>query len=607
MAAGGLAPMTRAPVVLLLASLLLLTGLAGCIAGEEELPEQSVDDPSPSAVQGLDALTEPIYETVVRTAHTIQGEVQGHETEEIWLDVYRPEEAEEGTVPTILVFTPYQALGDAFGAFGALEGEPNVPPEQAPYSPGLVDFYVPRGYAVAFADVRGNHNSGGCIDQSGPGQWWDGHFTIEWLASQGWSNGKVGMWGVSYDGETQVSTALTNPPSLATIVPIASVQSQYQYLYYNGVPYDFQGASTMAAYLGISLIPGTDPNAATTYHERFACHPENFQAALDLSGDWSEYWEERAYHKLNHEVTNTSVLHIHGLQDWNVKPDHIDPQFANWNTEKRAIYGQWGHATPDREDWGEDEGILHRWFDHYLHGIDTGLLDELPPVLAEDTEDRWYGLDALVSDQAPTLPLHLSADLQLAESEAEAGSITIHDYPRDQAGSPIQLWELDTAVETAGSTVTDHPAAVEWLTPELEEELVLTGRPTLTLNATTEDTSTHWVAHIYILHPDGSYELINRAYQDTRHLDGLDQPAELTPGEPYQLEMTFFPQMDVVPAGAQLALWLTNDDHWVHQDTTYTMSTLELGPSAVLELPLLSAEASQVPEDTLADPSTLPS
>ncbi|MDX1611621.1 MAG: CocE/NonD family hydrolase [Candidatus Thermoplasmatota archaeon] len=581
---------------LLVTALTLLAGLAGCIGQGDDLSPTSQETP---VRQGLDALTEPVFDTILRTAHTIQGEVQGHETEEIWLDIYRPEGASEGTVPTILVFTPYQALGDARGVTDAAQGEPNVPPEEQPYNEDLVDFFVPRGYAVAFADVRGNHNAGGCIDQSGEGQWWDGHYTIEWLADQPWSNGKVGMIGVSYDGETQVSTALTNPPSLATIVPIASVQSQYQYLYYHGVPYNMQGVSTMAAYLAISAIPGTDPQAATTYHERFTCHPENFEAALDLSGDWSPYWEERAYFKQNAQVTNTSVLHIHGLQDWNVKPDHIDPQFENWNTEKRAIYGQWGHAWPQRDDWAGDEGILHRWMDHHLLGTDTGLMDELPPVLAQDTDERWHALDALVDDAAPTARFQLDAGMALVTERAEAGELILHDYPRDQAPSPIERRAISDAVNQAGSAVTGHETSALWTSEAMAEELVLTGRPTLTLNVSTTEESTHWAAHLVLIHEDGTQEVINRAYQDTRHLDGLDDPKPLTPGEPYQLTLTFFPQMDVIPAGSQLALWLSNDDSWVHQDDTYAMSTLELGPGAVLELPLIQPDAGSVPGDTL--------
>lgn len=582
--------MPRATAVLT-AILLLATGLAGCL-GSEDLSSQGADQPPAD----LDELTQPIYDTLVREQMTYQGGGD-QDTPELWMDIYRPETEGNVTVPTILVMTPYQSLGDALGAAGAAsQGEaPPVPPEGSPYDPGLVDFFVPRGYAVAFADVRGNHNSGGCIDQSGPEQWEDGYITVQTLAEQPWSNGKVGMYGVSYDAETQITTALLNPPALKTIVPIASVDSQYEYIYYRGVPYEGQGAGTMGGYLAISAVPGTDPNAATTYHERFTCQPENLEQAMDLSGDWDPYWEDRAYWKLASQ-SNVSMLRVHGLQDWNVKPNHIDPLTEAWGgSPVRAIYGQWGHATPDRDDWAGQGGILHRWYDHHLMGIDTGIVDELPPVLIEDTEETWTAIDAFPATEHDELRLQLGADGALTPSDAERGEAIVHDYPQEQASTS----GADGPFETAGQAATGHRANLTFTTGTFDEATVLTGRPVVRLNASTDAESTHWVAQLYLVEEDGTRTWINRGYQDTRHLDGVDQPKALEPGEPYRLTVTMFPQNDVVPAGAHLELVLTNDDGWVHQDDTFATSTLELGPGAVLELPLMHGDATEIPEDSL--------
>lgn len=579
----------------LLALLMVTTGLAGCIASDEALDPQA---DQPGAGDPVANLTQAVYEEVTRSSHVVQDEVNGEQTEETWVDIYRPAKADHA-VPVILVFTPYQALGDALGAPGMVaDGEAPVPPEQSPYDPGLVEFFVPRGYAVAFADVRGNHNSGGCIDQSGPGQWRDGYAVVEFLGTQDWSNGNVGMYGVSYDGETQITTALLNPPHLKTIVPIASVDSQYEYMYNHGVPYELGGAGTMAAYLAISAVPGTDPNAATSYHERFTCQPENLQAALDLSGDWSAYWEDRAYFKLAGQ-SNVSMLRVHGLADWNVKPDHIDPLTNAWGGEpKRAIYGQWGHATPDRDDWDGQGGILHRWYDHFLYGKDTGIVDALPPVLVEDTEDAWRGIDAFPPRNTTHFDLALSGDGRLAREDAQPGNATIHDYLQGTQGAGADAL-VSQATTTAGENATGHPAELVFETPPMEEAIVLTGRPTVTFTATTDAESTHWVAHLERVASDGSSEWINRGYQDTRHRNGVDDPAPLTTGEAYELSVEMYPQTDVIQQGEALRLVLTTNDAWVHQDTTYATSTVQLGPSSVLSLPLMPADAVDVPADSL--------
>jgi X-Pro dipeptidyl-peptidase len=580
----------REGALLLVAAGLLLVG-AGCLGDEAPV------DQARNGEEVASNATEPVYEDRTRSEHVIQGEVQGHETEEIWLDVYRPAEADH-EVPVILVMTPYQSLGDAgSAAASAEEGQPaSAPPEQAPYDGGLVDFFVPRGYAVAFADVRGNHNAGGCIAQSGEDQWWDGYYTVEWLADRNWSNGQVGMYGVSYDGETQLTTALLSPPSLATIVPIASVDSQYGYLYYEGVPYELQGASTMAAYLAISAVPGTHPNAAETYPERFTCQPRNLQHALDLSGDWNDYWDERAYWQRAPD-SNVSMLRVHGFQDWNVKPDHLDPSSPRWGGEpQREIYGQWSHATPDRDDWDEQGGILHQWYDRFLYGMDNRIVDELPPVLAEDTAERWHGVDRFHETGIERV-YRLSADGRLVTGEAQAGEATIHDHPRGTQGVGGEA-VTDEAVQAAANA-SGTPTRLVFETSELDEELVVAGRPQLTLEAATEAESTHWVMHLERVDENGTSEWINRGYQDTRHRDGLEDPQPLEPGEPYNLSIEGYPQLDVLEPGDKLRLVLTNQDDWVHQDTTYAESTVWLGPEAELRLPLLPADATRIGADTL--------
>jgi X-Pro dipeptidyl-peptidase len=572
---------------LLIVGLVLgLVAVTGCLGTADDLSSASTDE-EPQA-----NLTEPVFDDVQRSEHVIQGEVDGEETEEIWLDVYRPADADR-EVPVILVMTPYQSLGDALGAAG---GEASANPSEQPYDADLVDFFVPRGYAVAFADVRGNHNSGGCIDQSGEDQWRDGYFTVEWLADRAWSNGNVGMHGISYDGETQLTTALLNPPSLATIVPVASVDSQYAYLHYEGVPYELQGAGTMGGYLAISAVPGTHPNAATSYPERFTCQPDNVQRALDLSGDWNAYWDERAYWKKASQ-SNVSMLRVHGFQDWNVKPDHIDPSSQRWGGEpQREIYGQWNHAFPDREDWAGQGGILHRWYDHFLYETETGIVEDLPPVLAEDTAEGWHGLEAFPPNGS-RVELQLGADDSLVRSGAPAGEATLYDLPRGGQGTGAGS-AADPMVTTAGDRA-GTPTRLVFETEPLEEDLVLAGRPTVTFEATTDAESTHWVAHLERVTEDGEASWINRGYQDTRHRAGLDDPQPLEPGEPYDVAIEMFPQTDAVHAGEQLRLVLTNQDGWVHQDTTYAQSTVQLGPEATLELGLLSDEATPYREDAL--------
>lgn len=575
------------------AAVLLAAAVAGCV---------DEDDPSPPAPGGTGAregLTEAVHDVGPHLDHTFVGTTGV----QLYVDFVLPEPLPEGGAPVILVFTPYQS---ADGSVDPGEGQPVG--DDPPYNEGLVATFVPYGYAVAFADVRGNHNAGGCIDQTGPEQWQDGYDYVEWLGTQDWSNGKVGMYGASYDGETQFTTAMMAPPHLATIVPVASVSNQYEWSFYQGVPYELQPFVGMFSYFTGSAVPSTRPQDAALYPEKAECQAQQFTAGTDFSGDHTTFWKERDYRPMAKQI-QASVLHVHGLADWNVRPIHIDPLFNDIDAEKRAIFGQWGHAYPDRDDW---QDLLHAWYDHFLFGRDNGILDKLPPVLIEDSTGQWHGIGSFPPQDATWLELELSADGTLTlPGGAQAGDLMVTDYPSEvltDPGAPRPFPD--------GTLLQDPSERVfTWTTPT---DLHVVGRPEVHLNLSTDTTSTHWVALLEWGTPDCPYATNptsengcpnsgNAGYQDTRHRAGFDAPSDLTPNEKYGLTVRMYPQYDVIPAGSEVRLVLTNNDGHVSQDNTFARNTVHLGSGqGLLRLPLHGGGV-PLPEDTLPDVFPLPS
>ncbi|MEJ7570145.1 MAG: CocE/NonD family hydrolase [Gaiellaceae bacterium] len=129
-------------------------------------------------------------------------------------DVYRPARDGElvpGRYPTIVCLTPYD------------KGERRYTE--------VADFFVPRGYAVVLQDLRDRHRSEGTDEyfhSVTPHTGEDGYDTIEWIAAQGWSNGRTGMVGSSYAGITQIRTALERPPHLTAIWPDVSPTNTFE-------------------------------------------------------------------------------------------------------------------------------------------------------------------------------------------------------------------------------------------------------------------------------------------------------------------------------------------------------------------------------------------
>ena len=120
-------------------------------------------------------------------------------------DVYRPArdgELVEGRYPTILCRTPYDKTDKRYSE--------------------IADFFVPHGYSVCLQDVRDRYRSEGTgeyFHAATPHEGEDGYDTVEWVAGQRWSNGRVGTVGSSFAGITQVRMALERPPHLAAIWP----------------------------------------------------------------------------------------------------------------------------------------------------------------------------------------------------------------------------------------------------------------------------------------------------------------------------------------------------------------------------------------------------
>jgi putative CocE/NonD family hydrolase len=138
----------------------------------------------------------------------------------LYADVYRP--MQPGRYPVIVGRTPYSTERHA------------TPVYQYPHGYEAPLFFARRGYVFVYQDIRGRHES--------EGKWEpfrndinDGYDTIEWAAVQPWSNGKVAMQGLSYEGTVQWRAAMSRPPHLVTIVPsVASTSPYHDWVTQNG-------------------------------------------------------------------------------------------------------------------------------------------------------------------------------------------------------------------------------------------------------------------------------------------------------------------------------------------------------------------------------------
>jgi X-Pro dipeptidyl-peptidase len=455
--------------------------------------------------------------------------------------VVRPPVA--GPVPVVLQVTPY------YGGGSPVDGDTHLLGR-------IADELVPRGYAFGLVSVRGTGNSEGCFSIGGPSEARDTAAVVEHYAAQPWANGRVGLVGVSYDGTTPQDAWVEAPPSLATIVPIAGISDLYKYNFVNGVPIVVQGFAFNTYYWGlvglspVGLSGGEqirDPVSVPGAVAGEVC-PEQVWVqeggvSSTVDGDKDGYWQLRDFHRellASPDRERASVFYVHGLADWNVKPHNMEDWLEAVQATGvpfKAWLGQWGHAYPDRADWWT---VLAAWFDQFLKGRDTGILDAPEVQVKTDRGDwrhekRW---PPAKQDGLRELVLYPSAGGVLGASPG-GGEASYYDY-QGRLATPLEQ-------TVAG------PDRVVFVSAPLAKDLHLGGLPRFEGTVTASGHRASLMLTLLERTPAGDRSL-NYAAQSLNHAASLAGGATSVAGIPQPVAVDFFPQDDVVRAGSRLVL-----------------------------------------------------
>jgi X-Pro dipeptidyl-peptidase len=475
-------------------------------------------------------------------------------TELIELDTWIGRPDVEGPVPLVLEVTPYYGGGNprdaVIGGFGQVG-----------------DIFVSRGYAVGISSVRGTGNSGGCFTQGGPDEAHDTAAVIEHLASQPWSNGNVGLMGVSYPGTTPQDVWVEAPPALKAVVPISGISDLYKYNFVNGIPLDIQGFGFNTYYwaivgLGPAGLSGgaqvLDPAHMATAGAGEVCtdqaEVQEGGVSSTLDGNKDAYWQVRDFYAeamAEPEKRRPAVFYIHGLQDWNVKP-HMMEDWLSMLQASGSPYkvwlGQWGHAWPQggecvlqddgtgsacRHDWWEETVVA--WFDQFLKGIDTGVLDG-PAVQVQDDDGRWrHETHWPPFDTVPHV-FHLGA----GTLDAAPGGTGSSSY-FDARGGLMTLPGDSTVLQAV------------WRSEPLPVNLTISGQPVFHGNVTATGMRASLVLTLGE-ETDGQVRYFNYCGQSLNHVSSLASGQGDISDLRQEVEVRCFPQDDVVHAGSRLVL-----------------------------------------------------
>jgi hypothetical protein len=436
---------------------------------------------------------------------------------------------------------------------------------------GDSNFYVRRGYAHIIANVRGTGKSMGNFLNYGSRDVKDTYEIIEWAANQPWCDGNVGMFGVSYFAIAQLQVAALNPPHLKAIFAPFGYTDFYRDKFYHGgiLSYNFlcgwanrtfkRTAHNRVNFRWFSLTREKmgDTRFKEALDEAFqdkeiGAVPTLVEALKNPEKDGNplivdivlnkfdgEYYQER---NIKHERIKIPS-YLGGC--WGIYGLHLPGAFRAW--EKIAAPKKMVIGPPiylDRPIYQYQYESL-RWFDHWLKGIDNGIMEEPPIRLFIMRTDEWKAAQEWPLPETRWTPFYLHANGLLNEHEfwPNEGCSSFEDNPFNQHGG------------------------LKFLSPPMVENTEVIGPIALNLYASTTDDEVLWFVSLFDADPEGKERLLTRGWLrgSQRAMDpNKSKPWEpfhshinreiLIPGQIYEFNIKILPTGNLFKAGHRIGL-----------------------------------------------------
>ena len=303
-------------------------------------------------------------------------------------------------------------------------------------------FLARHGYACILADFRGLGNSEGVAwDAMDARESKDAAEIVEWIAEQPWCDGGVGMWGTSYEAITSIEAAAQNPPHLKAIAPNQGAFDIYEDWFYPGGCANMLGAPGMwgSFMLGLSLMPPTlqDPDGRwyRIWNDRLETN-QPFMLPWPAHPDKDDYWQSRII-----DVSNISVpTYVMGGW-WDIFPQAMVSLYAKVSGPKKLLMGPWMHGSPSSADIEPLDHYreLLRWWDYWLKGNDTGIMDE-PPITFFVQGEGWKHENDWPGPAVQPTALYPSVNGRLSTEEPSVHATDV--YQADPTvGTASTLWD----------------------------------------------------------------------------------------------------------------------------------------------------------------------
>jgi uncharacterized protein len=522
----------------------------------------------------------------------------------LWL----PQDAADRPVPALLEYLPYRKRD-----FMRARDRP------------MHHYFAGYGYASVRVDIRGTGDSDGVIgDEYTAIEHRDAIAVIEWLAAQPWCSGTVGMFGISWGGFNSLQVAAHAPDALKAIITLCAADDRYaDDAHYMGGCLLNENLTWGTSFFMYSALP-PDPQVVG---ERWrAMWRERLADATPFPAHWlrhqtrDDYWRRGSVCD-DYEAVRCPVYAIGGWADG--YSNAVSRLLAGLRVPRKGLIGPWSHSFPHNSVPGPTIGFLEealRWWDHWLKGIDTGIMDEpmlrawmqesiLPRPQYDIRPGRWVAEAVWPSPHITPQTLALDPEGLLVEDGAGESRLELQSPPT--TGIAAGTWcafgsDGEMPIDQRG----DDGASLVFDSKPLTAPTEILGAPTLRLSFDSDRPVAQAVVRLNDVFPDGTSARVTYGVLNLTHRRGHGHPEPLVPGRRYEVLIKLNDVAHAFPAGNRLRVaistaywpivWPAPEAVTLGVHTGASVLTLPIRPPRADDAALRGFEA---PEEGPAEPT----
>lgn len=494
--------------------------------------------------------------------------------------VWLPEGAEAAPVPAVLEFLPYRKR-DGTTVRDALTH---------PYFAG-------HGLACLRVDMRGNGDSDGLMeDEYSPQELADACEVIAWIAAQPWSNGAVGMMGISWGGFNALQVAALQPPALKAIITLCSTVDRFaDDIHYKGgclLNENLGWGATMWAY---SSRPPDPALAGNSWREKWL---ERLEAEPFLPAVWLRHQRRDTYWRHGSVCEDFPAIKAATLAvgGWGDSYKNAVPQLVqHLSAPVKGIVGPWVHKYPHFAVPKPRIGFLQealRWWNRWLKGEETGVEDDpayriylmdgvRPASWYDHRPGRWVALDAWPTKEVRTQQMGLGPGGALGKGGDISVTLASPQHCGMAGGEFCAIW---LGPEMPGDQRADDALSACFDSGPLPKTDIV-GAPVLRLRLKSDKPLAQVAVRLNHVHPDGASTRITWGVLNLTHRHSHAEPVPLKPGEEVEVSVPLDHIAYRLPEGHRLRVAVSSA-YWPMLWPAPEAVTLTLAGGA-LDLPVL--------------------